>query len=164
MSNLTPWTKEGREAIWSDLQNSMTNLQKEINSAFGTALGNWGNIPMESERFFKRFIPSVNIRENDKEITISAEIPGLDEKNIHVTHTDHELILEGEKKMEKRDEKDKDHVIESSYGSFRRVISLPSEIDFTKINAAFKNGVLTVTLPKTEKAKQNIKKVEIKAG
>ncbi|HNL12078.1 MAG TPA: Hsp20/alpha crystallin family protein, partial [Turneriella sp.] len=97
-------------------------------------------------------------------VVVTAELPGLEEKDIHVTHSDSELILEGEKKIEKRDEKDKDHIIESSYGTFRRVISMPGYIDMAKIDAKFKNGVLTITLPKSDKAKANYKKVEVKAG
>lgn len=162
MNFIKPWTSEGRDRLLTDFNSRMASLQNEFNHFFD----GWKTSPLvlESEKFFNRFIPSINVRENDKEITVTAELPGLEEKDIHVTHTDNELVLEGEKKIEKRDPKDKDHVIESSYGTFRRVIGMPATIDLAKIDAKFKNGVLTITLPKSDKAKENVKKVEVKAG
>jgi HSP20 family protein len=166
MNFIKPWTPEGREQLLADMNNRMTALQREFDQLWGNVSGQWRSNPMviESEKFLSRFVPSINVRENDKEITVTAELPGLEEKDIKVTHSDNELILEGEKKVEKRDEKDKEHIVESSYGSFRRIIGMPSTIDLAKIDAKFKNGVLTITLPKTEKAKESLKKVEVKAG
>ncbi|MFO1525550.1 MAG: Hsp20/alpha crystallin family protein [Turneriella sp.] len=166
MSFLKPWIPEDRDRLLSDMSNRMNALQREFNQFFDNVAGNWRSSPivLESEKFFNRFVPSINVRENDKEIIVTAELPGLEEKDIHVSHSDNELILEGEKKIEKRDEKDKAHIIESSYGSFRRIIGLPTTIDLTKIDAKFKNGVLTITLPKNDKAKENTKKIEVKPG
>ncbi len=166
MNIIKPWTSEGRERLASDFNTRIAQLQHEFNHLFDGISSGWRSNPLvlESEKFFNRFIPSINVRENDKDITVTAELPGLEEKDIHVTHSENELILEGDKKIEKRDPKDKDHVIESSYGSFRRIIGLPTSIDLTKIDAKFKNGVLTITLPKSEKAKENVRKIEIKAG
>lgn len=165
MSLLKPWTPEGREAILAEMNNRMTSLQREFNQLFDSFSG-WRSSPiiLESEKFFNRFVPSINVRENEESVVVTAELPGLEEKDIHVTHSDSELILEGEKKIEKRDDKDKDHIIESSYGTFRRIISMPASIDMAKIDAKFKNGVLTITLPKSEKAKANYKKIEVKPG
>lgn len=165
MNVLKPWTPEGREALLAEMNNRMNALQREFNQLFNSLSG-WRSSPivLESEKFFNRFVPSINVRENDEAVIVTAELPGLEEKDIQVSHSDSELILEGEKKIEKRDEKDKDHIIESSYGTFRRVISMPGYIDMAKIDAKFKNGVLTITLPKSEKAKANYKKVEVKAG
>ena len=166
MSFLKPWIPEDRERMLSDMTNRMNSLQREFNQFFDNVAGNWRSSPivLESEKFFNRFVPSINVRENDKEITVTAELPGLEEKDIHVTHSDKELILEGEKKIENRDEKDTAHIIESSYGSFRRIIGLPSTIDLTKIDAKFKNGILTITMPKSDKAKEDVKKIEVKSG
>ena len=165
MSLMKPWTPEGREALLSEMNNRMNALQREFNQMFDNLSG-WRSSPivLESEKFFNRFVPSINVRENDESVVVTAELPGLEEKDIHVTHSDSELILEGEKKIEKRDEKDTAHIIESSYGSFRRIIGLPTTIDLTKIDAKFKNGVLTITLPKNDKAKENTKKIEVKPG
>ncbi|MBV6493776.1 MAG: hypothetical protein LDLANPLL_01799 [Turneriella sp.] len=166
MNFLKPWVAEDRERLLSDMNSRMNTLQREFNQFFDNFAGNWRSNPvvLEGEKFFNRFVPSINIRENEKEIVVTAELPGLEEKDINISHSDNELVLEGEKKIEKRDEKEQAHIIESAYGSFRRVIGLPATIDLAKIDAKFKNGVLTITLPKNEKAKTNVKKIEVKTG
>lgn len=169
MFELTPFTKEGREQLWNDLVARMNSLQRDMDRLFGDVMTRWDTgiqsvrpFFAETEKYFRQFIPSINVKETDKEITITAELPGLEKKDISITHTDNALVIEGEKKYEKKEEKEKVHVMESAYGSFRRVIALPQEIDFSKINATFKNGVLTIVLPKTEKAQQNVRKIEVK--
>ncbi|MCS6983633.1 MAG: Hsp20/alpha crystallin family protein [Leptospiraceae bacterium] len=169
MFELSPFTREGREQLWNDLINRINSLQADMNRLFGDAMTRWdaGIQSMkpfftETEKYFRQFIPSVNIKETEKEIVVTAELPGLEKKDITITHTDSALVIEGEKKYEKKEEKEKVHIMESAYGSFRRVIALPQEIDFSKIDATFKNGVLTVVLPKTEKARENVRKIEVK--
>ncbi len=105
--------------------------------------------------------PAVNISENEKEVKVKAELPGLDPKDIELSIQNNTLILKGEKKMEEEEKKDNFHRIECSYGSFYRAIPLPSEIDDTKVSAKFKNGVLEVILPKKEGAQG--KKIEIES-
>lgn len=98
--------------------------------------------------------PAVDIVEKDNAFEITAELPGLDAKNIELSLSDDVLTVKGEKREEK-EEKTKDrYVSERSYGSFRRSIQLPSSIDAGKIDANYKSGVLTVTLPKTAEAQK----------
>lgn len=99
------------------------------------------------------FHPSVDIKETDKEITLSAELPGLTEKDIHVEFNDHTLTLSGEKKMEDRRDDEKYHCYESFYGSFKRSFRLPEEAKGDKVKAKLKNGVLNITIPKEKKLK-----------
>ena len=109
-------------------------------------------------------VPAVDIAEKDKEYEITAELPGMDESNIDVKFADGLLTLKGEKKEEK-EEKNKDYYLsERRYGSFQRSFSVPDGVDAEKIEAAFKNGILTVTLPKTPEAQKKEKKIEIKKG
>ncbi len=171
MFEMTPFSKENREQLWNDMIARINSLQNDMNRIFGDAVTRWDSglqsmrpFLTDTEKYLRQFIPTVNIKETDKEITITAEMPGLDKKDISITHTDNALVIEGEKKYEKKEEKEKVHLLESSYGSFRRVIALPQEIDFGKIDATFKNGVLTVVLPKTQQAQQNAKKIEVKEG
>lgn len=108
------------------------------------------------------FVPQVDVVDTDKEIKVSAELPGLDEKDIEVSLTREGLTIRGEKKEEK-EERGKDYYrSERSYGSFTRTIPLPVEIDAEKVAASFKKGVLTVKLPKTKQAISETKKVAIK--
>ena len=107
-------------------------------------------------------MPSVDVGETDKAFEITAELPGMDEDDIEVTLTDAGLTIKGEKKSE-REETEKDyHRLERSFGSFQRFFAVPEEVDAAKIDARFKKGVLTVTLPKTAKAKA--RKIKVKAA
>jgi HSP20 family protein len=107
--------------------------------------------------------PAVDVTEDDKAFKISAELPGLEEKNIEVTLSGDTLTIKGEKTFEK-DEKSKDHhVSERAYGSFQRSFALPDDVDRDKIEAGLSKGVLTVSLPKTAQA-QKQKKIEVKAA
>lgn len=112
----------------------------------------------------KPFYPDIDVAETDKEIKISAELPGMDEKDIEVNLNRDSLTIRGEKKEEKED-KGKDYYhMERSYGSFNRTIPLPVEIESEKAEARFKKGILTVTVPKSEKSIESKKKIEIKTG
>ena len=109
--------------------------------------------------------PTIDVSETDKEMTVEAELPGVDEKDIDVTVTDNLLTIKGEKKQEKEEKKKDYHLTERSYGSFSRSMTLPFDADPAKIKAAFKGGVLKITLPKPPEVKAKVKKIAIgKAG
>ena len=97
--------------------------------------------------------------------TLTAELPGLSEKDINLSLSDDLLTISGEKREERQEqEKDKNyHYSERRFGSFRRVVQLPQHIDRDKIEVNFKNGVLNVRLPKSHDARQRQKRIEIKA-
>jgi HSP20 family protein len=108
--------------------------------------------------------PAVDIAEGDKEYEITAELPGMEERDIDVKYADGVLTIKGEKK-EETEEKRKDYYIsERRFGSFQRSFQVPAGIEADKIDASFKNGVLTVTLPKSVEAQKREKKIEIKKG
>ncbi|HSW64168.1 MAG TPA: Hsp20/alpha crystallin family protein [Dissulfurispiraceae bacterium] len=107
------------------------------------------------------FSPKVDVVETDKQIMVTAELPGIDEKDIEVSISRDSLTIKGEKKVEKED-KGKDYYrMERSYGSFSRTVPLPAEIDTEKVDAEFKKGVLAVTLPKSAKAVKSVKKISV---
>jgi HSP20 family protein len=109
------------------------------------------------------FTPRVDVSETDTEIKVSAELPGMEEKDIDVSLTRDTLTIKGEKK-EESEEKGKDYYrMERSYGSFTRSIPLPVEVNTDKVEATFKKGVLDITLPKTAKAIGETKKVAVKS-
>ncbi|MGA8172808.1 MAG: Hsp20/alpha crystallin family protein [Methylocystis sp.] len=118
---------------------------------------------------FERFLsgwpamPAVDLAEKDGEFTITAELPGLDEKDVEVKLANGTLTISGEKKDE-RESKDKDHYFsERRYGSFKRSFRVPEGVDTDKIDASFDKGVLTIKLPKTAEARKAEKKIEIKS-
>lgn len=136
-----------------------SSLQREIDRVFSDF--NRG-MPALSE--FRRggMAFKVNVAETDKAIEVTAEIPGVDAKDIDVQLSDGVLTIKGEKKEEK-DEKQKDwHVVERSYGMFQRSFTIPSEVDAEKVEAAFDKGVLKVTLPKLPAAQAKAQKIEVK--
>lgn len=97
--------------------------------------------------------PSVDIMEKDGNLILRAELPGLNEKEIELKLEGNVLTLKGERKMENEDEKGTYHRIESYYGSFTRSFRLPDTLDYEKINAEYKNGVLKVTIPQKPEVK-----------
>lgn len=111
---------------------------------------------------FNGFEPKIDIRETDKSYVIEAELPGLEKDDFKLTVEDGVLTLEGEKKMEHEEKNENYYRAERSYGSFKRSFRLSEEIDSKNIDAKYKNGILSVTLPKTEKAKPKAVDVKIK--
>ncbi|MBB3317668.1 MULTISPECIES: Hsp20/alpha crystallin family protein [unclassified Rhizobium] len=108
--------------------------------------------------------PAVDVVEKNDAFEITAEVPGLDEKNIEVKLANGILTIRGEK-SEETEEKDKAyHVSERHYGAFQRSFQLPDYVDVDAVNASFAKGVLKVVLPKTSNAKKNDRKIEITAG
>ena len=106
--------------------------------------------------------PRVDIKETKDEFIVSAEVPGMDKKNLHVSYKDGLLTIEGERKQEKEEKDVNYYRVERHYGKFCRTFQIPGEVNEKKINAEYKDGILTVHLPKTEKAKA--KEIEIKVS
>jgi len=106
-------------------------------------------------------VPKVDVTETENEFLISAELPGMDEKDIDITVDDGVVTLKGEKKMEKEDQQKEYYRVERSYGSFQRSFQIPESVDPDKIDASFTNGVLTVKMPKAPEEKKEVKKISI---
>jgi HSP20 family protein len=163
--NLIPWKRsEKKVPVKYEEQHPLTTFQQEINRLFddffsrGFGLTRFGDF---AERFGD-FSPQVDITETDKALTVAAELPGLDEKDVEVTLTSNALTISGEKKAEQEEKGQNYYRMERSYGSFRRTIPLPYEIEADKVEAQFKKGVLTITLPKTEAVQKQVKRITVK--
>jgi len=126
----------------------LTSLQRDINRLFE---GFW---PIHRGEWAREtFAPSVDVSEDGDNIYVTAEVPGMDEKDIKVNFQNGVLTLSGEKKEEKETREKNYHSVERVYGSFSRSVSVPAQVNAQKAAAKFKNGVLTVTFPKLEEAK-----------
>jgi HSP20 family protein len=108
--------------------------------------------------------PPIDLVEQDKAFQMTAEMPGLDEKNIEVNVANGVLTIKGQKEEEKVEKKEDFHLRERRFGSFARSVRIPETVDADKIEASFKNGVLKVTLPKKLEAQKPVKKIEVKGG
>ena len=108
--------------------------------------------------------PAMDLVEKDDAYEITAELPGLDEKNVEIKLSNHTLTIKGEKSEEKEDRQKDYYLSERRYGSFQRSFQLPDGVDADKIDANFAKGLLTVKLPKTAEAKKAEKKISVKAA
>ena len=108
--------------------------------------------------------PRIDVSETEQAIELQAELPGMAEKDVDLVIQDHVLTIRGEKKLEKEEKKKNFHLVERQYGSFQRSFELPDFVDESKIAAKFDKGVLSVTLPKSAKAKEATRKIQIGKG
>jgi HSP20 family protein len=138
------------------LHREMNRLFDDVFRGFGP-LGRVGSPLMEGQLGW----PRIELSETDKTVTVSAELPGLSEKDVQVEIANGILSIRGEKKAERSDESK--FVSERYYGSFERQIPLEG-VEEDKAQADFKNGVLTVTLPKSEQSNRNVKRIAINAN
>lgn len=147
-----------------ELLSPFASVQQEMNKLFEELRSGWGFAHTPQFEPFGDFHARVDMKDSEKEVIVTAELPGVDLKDIDITVKGDSLILKGEKKMEK-EEKDKGYYkMERSYGSFYRSIPLPCEIEKDNVDAVFKDGVLTVTMPKTKAALTSEKQISVKAG
>jgi HSP20 family protein len=108
------------------------------------------------------WMPAIDISESGDKITVKAEVPGMEAKDIEISLVGDTLTIKGEKKAEKEEKDENYHMVERSYGSFVRSLRIPAPVNADKIEANYKNGVLTIACPKKEEVKP--KAIEIKAG
>jgi HSP20 family protein len=152
----------GRERGVARFGEPFTTLQREIDRLFDDFTRGWPTAAWPTAGRTAELMPSMDVAETDKEIEITAELPGLEEKDVQVNVADNVLSIKGEKKSEK-EEKDKNYrMFERSYGSFSRTIELPAGTNPDTIKASLSDGVLKVTVSKPAPAQ--VKKVEVKAA
>jgi len=125
-----------------------------------------GNLAFEPLAEPIGWMPAMEITEKNEALVVTAELPGISNKDVEITLEDGVLSIRGEKKEEKREGEPESryHMWERRYGSFQRAFTLPKAVDPEKIKAQFENGVLTITLPKSEKAKVQGRKIPISNG
>ncbi|MEJ5258751.1 MAG: Hsp20/alpha crystallin family protein [Anaerohalosphaeraceae bacterium] len=167
LMELVPW-RTGRRNLsvrGSELDNPFVALQRQMSRLFDDFFSDFGLQPWKGWTGFDGgFYPRMDVAETDKEITITAELPGIDQKDIEISLTDGVLTLKGEKKQSSEEKKEGYYHSERSFGAFSRSVALPVEVDENKVEATYKDGVLKIRLPKTENQKARAKKIEVKAG
>ena len=140
----------------------MDDLQKRLNSMFGLTPGRTATANGKEDMTVAQWLPLVDITEDDKEYLIKAELPEVKKDAVKVTVENGVLTISGERRFEKEEKDKKYHRIERAYGSFTRSFSVPDDADDAKVGAEFKDGVLTVRLAKSEKARP--KSIEVKVS
>ena len=137
----------------------ITRLRREMDRLWEDYFGSGrrGLQPLQAE-----FAPAVDVQETAEAVVVKAEVPGLDPKEINIAVSGDVLTIKGEKKSEREEKEENYHLVERSYGSFCRSLTLPAAVDLDKIEAKYDKGVLTVTCPKKEAVKP--KAIEIKTA
>ncbi len=144
----------------SDSLNPMVSLHREMNRLFDNMFRGFDDSRMWGSR--QTEWPRIDVEETDKSYRVTAELPGMDEKEVEVLLQDGVLTIRGEKKLEKESQ---DRTFsERFYGRFERQLSFDRDVDQEGVNAAFKNGVLTVTIPRTAQAIERRKRIPINAA
>lgn len=137
-----------------EIEQPLTSFQREMNRLVDSFFGGefpWGD---------GQWSPSMDVAETESDIIVKAEVPGLDKDDISLSLQGDILTIRGEKKDERKEEKGSYRLLERRYGSFQRTVTLPTGVDPEKIEAKFRNGVLTIKMSKTEETRA--RKIEIK--
>jgi HSP20 family protein len=162
--NLIPWRNKREDRNSGTIEeHPLARLRDELDHLFDRCWRDvWGTR-------FADIMPAtagvgvrLNLAESENDVTITAELPGVDPKDVEINVTENLLTIRGEKKEEKEEKKRNYHYVERSFGSFHRSIQLPSSVDSNKVDASYKNGILTVTLQKRPDAKP--KRIAVKTG
>ena len=154
---LIPRRRRDELSSWSPL-NQLGRLREEVNRLFESPLGEW----TRGSEFFGEWTPSVDLLDSKDKLTVKAELPGLRNEDIDISLDGNNLTIAGERKHEEKRKEGETYRSEMYYGRFQRTIPLPHAVDPNKITANYKNGLLTVDLPKTEEAKR--KQIEVKVS
>lgn len=159
ITNLIPFGKKN-VAVRRDEENSFAMMQNKMNRIFDSFTRSLGVDSFPA--VYSSFMPRLDVTEDAKAFTVTAELPGMSDKDIDLSIAGDTLTIRGEKKEEKEGKNKNYFYSERTYGSFSRSIPLPRQIDVFKVAASFKKGVLTITLPKTAAAMEELKKISVK--
>ena len=159
IKDLIPWAQKDHEPEpKSDDRNPIAALQRDMNRVFE---GFWNRVG-DIDWSWRGGDARSDVVETKDAVEVSIELPGMEMKDIDVSVTDDMLTIKGEKKVERQEEKKGYYLSERSYGAIYRTIPLPPGVDGEKAEASFKNGVLTIKLPKTPEAQAKVKRIEVK--
>lgn len=192
LKKIVPWNWFKKEEEWSSqtvpvkhkgqrqpprqFYSSLAQMHQEMNQMFDNFFKGFGSLPARSpggsslwdEGFFPGPLtegllkPTIDIGATDKEYAISVEVPGVDQKDVKIEIANNTLTIKGEKKQEKEEKEENYYRMERSFGSFQRVLALPEDADHDGVKATFKNGVLTLKLPRKALPHSAVKQIEIK--
>ncbi len=143
------------EILPLNARRELEGLRREMDRLWESFFGKGVLEPVES------WVPALDVTETKDNLVVKAELPGIDPKDVEISLSGNVLTIKGEKKQEKEEKDENYHLVERRYGSFMRSIRLPVEVQEDKIEASYKNGILKVILPKSEKAKKKEIKIKV---
>jgi HSP20 family protein len=162
-----PFSRNTQMSRWGEDTDPFLQMRREMNRLFDDVFSGFGGfgLPGAFAPALQQMpvAPKIDVSETENEIQIKAEMPGIDQNNVEVLLEDDRLIIRGEKK-EEREEDDKErnyHFRERVQGAFSRTLPLPFAPDPNQVKAEFKNGVMTITIPKPQEVKQKQHRIEV---
>lgn len=165
-----PVRRSQAQARSQDLSGSLSRFHQDIDRLFDQAFRGFERAPFGFNRPLLPHMndqiikPTLDLSATEKAYTIAVEVPGVDENDVKVEIANDTLTISGEKKHEKEESGKNYYRMERSFGAFQRVLSLPDDADQEGVAATFKNGVLTITLPRTAAQPANVKRIEVKSA
>src|SRR5258708_28125594 len=154
--SLMPFSRNMPVSGWGEETDPFLQMRREMNRLFDDVFSGFG-LPSVLGPALRQMpaAPKIDVSETDNEIQVTAELPGIDQNNVEVLLEDDRLIIRGEKKEDREEDKDRNyHVRERVQGVFSRTLPLPFAPDPNQVKAAFKDGVMTITIPKSQEVKQ----------
>jgi HSP20 family protein len=157
-----PFSRNMPTARWSEDTDPFLAMRREMNRLFDDVFGGFG-LPTAFGPALRQMpvAPKIDVSETDNEIQVTAEMPGIDQNDVEVLLEDDRLIIRGEKKEEREDKDRNYHLRERVEGAFSRTLPLPYAPDPNQVKAEFKNGVMTITIPKPQEVKQKQHRIEV---
>ena len=160
--DLIPWNRNQDRGMMTapriEAANPLVDLQRDMNRVFDDFFRGF-DLPQVFGR--SATWPNMDVAETDTEYKVTAELPGLEEKDVELTLRENTLTISGEKRDEREEKNEGRYYAERFVGRFSRTVPLPEEVDADKVAAAFKNGVLTVVMPKSHRARETSKRIPI---
>jgi len=162
LGSLVPWRERSEPAVRDDAYDPFTAFRRDVDRMFDDFFIGFGPSAMRSSSGSVN--PTIDATETEKEIVITAELPGLDEKDFEVTLAGDLLTIKGEKKSEHEERNGGSYYAERRFGSFSRSLRLPFEVKEESVDATYQKGVLTIRVPKPAEAQSAVKRIEVKAA
>lgn len=162
LGSLVPWRERSEPAIRDDAYDPFTAFRRDVDRVFDDFFTGFGSSALRS--WSGSVNPTIDATETEKDVVITAELPGLDEKDFEVTLTGDLLTIKGEKKSEHEERNGGSYYAERRFGSFSRSLRLPFEVKDEKVDATYQKGVLTIRVPKPAEAQSAVKRIEVKAA
>jgi HSP20 family protein len=159
--SLMPFSRNMPMSRWGEETDPFLQMRREMNRLFDDAFGGFGLPSVFGPALRQMPAPKIDVSETDNEIQVTAEIPGIDQNDVEVLLEDDRLIIRGEKKEEREDKDRNYHVRERVQGAFSRTLPLPFAPEPNQVKAQFKNGVMTITIPKPQDVKQQQHRIEV---
>ena len=164
LTDLIPWTGSRRGGALRQGSDPMRTLQSSLNQVFEDFFRGLDMPGLASSELAGVRMPDIDVQDTGNSLEIRAELPGMSEDDVELSLSDGALVIRGEKRQERSEEDERYVLRERAFGRIERAVPLPEGVDPDRAEASFRNGVLTVTIPKTEQGRASMKRIGVRRG